>query len=216
MISVFLVDDHGVVRDGLRAMLETADDIEVVGDAANGREAVSRVKTLCPDVVVMDIAMPELNGIEATEQIHGACPSVRLVVLSMHCTTEHVFRALRAGAQGYVLKEAAGDDVVEAVYAVCRGERYLSQKASDKLVEAYMRQRETAGAGGLLADLSQREREVLQLVAEGKTRGEMADILGLSPKTIDTYRSRLRRKLGIQDLPGLIRFAVLNGIASLE
>ncbi len=216
MISVFLADDHGVVRDGLRLLLESQDDIEVVGDAANGREAVSRVRELCPDVVVMDIAMPELNGIDATEQIHDACPSVRLVVLSMHCTTEHVFRALRAGALGYVLKESAGGDVGKAIHAVYRGERYLSQKASDKVVEAYLRQREAAGAGGLLAGLSQREREVLQLVAEGKTRGEMAEILGLSPKTIDTYRSRLKRKLGVKDLPGLIRFAVLNGIASLE
>jgi DNA-binding NarL/FixJ family response regulator len=131
-ITVFLADDHAVVRDGLRLLLEEQGDIKVIGDAANGREAVHQVKQLRPDVVVMDIAMPELNGIEATRQICEACPSAQVVVLSMHYTSEHIFRALQAGARGYLLKESAGIEVVNAARTVHAGHRYLSQKISNK------------------------------------------------------------------------------------
>jgi len=215
-ITVFLADDHAVVRDGLRLLLEAQGDIRVVGDAANGREAVHQVAQLRPDVVIMDIAMPELNGIEATRQIHEACPSAQVVVLSMHYTTEHIFRALQAGARGYLLKESAGIEVVNAVRTVHTGHRYLSQKISDKVIDDYVRQREAAGARSPLARLSPREREILQLVAEGKSSAEIAGLLSLSPKTVETYRSRLMRKLGIRDLAGLIKFAVLKGLIPLE
>jgi len=215
-ISVFLADDHAVVRDGLRLLLETQGDIEVIGDAASGRDAVSQVTQLHPDVVLMDIAMPELNGIEATRQIREACPSIQVVVLSMYSTTEHIFRALQAGARGYVLKEAAGVEVVNAIRAVHAGHRYLSQRASDQMIDDYMRQREATDGLSPLARLSPREQEILQLVVEGQSSTDIANSLSLSSKTVETYRSRMMKKLGISDIPSLVKFAILNGLTPLE
>lgn len=215
-LTVFLADDHAVVRDGLRFLLEAQPDISVIGDAASGREAVRQVAQICPDVVVMDVAMPELNGIEAARRIAQDCPSTRVIILSMHSTTEHVFRALQAGARGYVLKESAGIEVVNAVRAVHAGRRYLSQKISDRLIDDYVVQRHAAETESPLARLSPREREVLQLVVEGKSNADIADILFLSPKTVETYRSRLMQKLGISDLPGLVKFAIQHGLTPLE
>lgn len=215
-ITVFLVDDHAVVRDGLQLLLETHEDIKVVGDAANGREAVQQVAQLRPDVVVMDITMPELNGTEATRQIRTTCPSAQVVVLSMHSTTEHVFRALEAGARGYLMKESAGVEVAKAVRTVHSGHRYLSQKISDKVIDDYVRRRQVIKEMNPLAHLTPREREVLQLIIEGKPSADIAAALSLSTKTIQTYRSRLMRKLGINNLPDLIKFAIMNGMAPLE
>jgi DNA-binding NarL/FixJ family response regulator len=215
-ITVFLADDHAVVRDGLRVLLEARPDIRVIGDAANGREAVRRVAQLRPDVVVMDIAMPELNGIEAAREIGRVCPSTQVIILSMHSTTEHVFQALQAGARGYLLKESAGIEVVNAVRAVHADRRYLSQKISEGLVDNYVCQRQAAEAKSPLARLSPREREVLQLVVEGNSSAEIAHILSLSPKTVETYRSRLMHKLDIGDLPGLVKFAIQHGLTPLE
>ena len=216
MITVFLADDHAVVRDGLRFLLEAQPDLTVVGDAADGRLAVRRAAQLCPDVVIMDIAMPELNGIEAALQIGDVCPRTQVVILSMHSTTEHVFRALQAGVRGYLLKESAGMEVVDAVRAVHAGRRYLSQKIADRLIDDYVRQRQAAEARGPLARLSPREREVLQLVVEGESSTQIASTLFLSPKTVETYRSRLMQKLGIDDLPGLVKFAIQHGLTPLE
>lgn len=215
-ITIFLADDHAVVRDGLRFLLEAQHDIRVVGDAANGRDAVRRVRELCPDVVLVDIAMPDLNGIETARQIQETCPSARIIILSMHATTEHIFHALRVGVHGYLLKESAGTEVIHAVRAVHGGGRYLSQKISEKVLDDYVLQRQAAGAASPLSRLTPREREVLQLVAEGRTSAEIASTLSLSPKTIETYRSRLMRKLGIDDLPGLVKFAIQHGLTSLE
>jgi DNA-binding NarL/FixJ family response regulator len=215
-ITVFLADDHAVVRDGLQALLEAQPDIRVIGDAANGRETVRKVAQLCPEVVVLDIAMPELNGIEAAWEISEVCPDTQLIILSMHATAEHIFRALQAGVRGYLLKESAGIEVVNAVRAVHTGQRYLSQKISDRMVDDYIHQRQAAQAESPLARLSSREREVLQLVAEGKSSAQIADILSLSLKTVATYRSRLMHKLGISDLPGLVRFAIQHGLTPLE
>jgi DNA-binding NarL/FixJ family response regulator len=180
-ITVFLADDHAVVRDGLRLLLEAAGDIKVVGEAANGRDAIQRVAQLCPKVVIMDLAMPELNGFEATQQIRQVCPSARVIVLSMHSTAEDIFRAMQAGANGYVLKESAGAEVVNAVCAVHAGRRYLSQKVSDTLLDYLMLQRESPETKSPIERLSPREREVLQLLVEGKSRAEIARILFLSP-----------------------------------
>ena len=215
-ITVFLADDHAVVREGLRALLEAQPDISVIGDAANGRGAVRQTTQLRPDVVVMDIAMPDLNGIEATRQVGEVCPSTQVIILSMHSTAEHVFRALQAGACGYLLKESAGIEVVNAVRAVHAGHRYLSQKISDRLIDDYVRHRQAAETKSPLARLSPREREVLQLVVEGKSSVEIAGILSLSLKTIETYRSRLMQKLGISNLPGLVKFAIQHGLTPLE
>jgi DNA-binding NarL/FixJ family response regulator len=213
MIRVLLADDHAVVRDGLRALLQANPGIEVVGDVANGREAVREARRLRPDVIVMDIAMPDLNGIEATLQILEVAASARILILSMHSTTEHIFRALQAGARGYVLKDSAGAEVVEAVLAVHAGRRYLSQKIAATVIDDYTAERHRTSP---LHSLSGRERQILQLIAEGKTSAEVGAMLFLSPKTVDTYRSRMMHKLGIGDLPNLVKFAIQNGITQLD
>jgi DNA-binding NarL/FixJ family response regulator len=215
-ITVFLADDHAVLRDSLRFTLEAQPDIKVVGSAADGREALRRVRSLCPDVVLMDIAMPEMNGIEATQYIVETCPQTRVVILSMYRTLEHVTRALQAGAWGYLLKESLIDEVIEAVRAVHAGHHYLSQEISDQIIEHYAGRREPGAGTDPLAGLSLREREVLQLVVEGKTTAEIADRLSLSPKTVKSYRSRVMKKLGIGDLPALVRFAIRRGLISLD
>jgi DNA-binding NarL/FixJ family response regulator len=187
-----------------------------VGDAANGRDAVRQVVKLHPNVVLADIAMPDLNGIETTRQIYEICPSAQVIILSMHSTNEHISQALQAGARGYLLKESAGIEVVKAVRAVHAGHRYLSQKISDRVIDDYVHQREVAEADSPLACLTPREREVLQLVVEGKSSAEIADVLFLSYKTVETYRGRLMQKLGISDLPSLVKFAIRHGLTSLE
>jgi len=211
-IKVFLADDHAVVRDGLRFILEAQGDIKVVGEAVNGLQAVDQVKKLRPDVVVMDIAMPELNGIEATYEIRQSCPSTQIVILSVHGTSEHIFRALQAGARGYLLKESAGTEVVTAVRVIHSGRRYLSQKIDEILIDDYIHQQGAIEAKSPLESLSQREREVLQLLVEGKSSKEIGKILYLSPKTVETYRSRLMQKLGVSNLPDLIKFAIQHGL----
>ena len=215
-ITVFLADDHAVVRDGLRALLDAAGDIAVVGTAADGRNAVRRVSELCPDVAVLDIIMPDLGGIEAARQIRKVCPATQVVILSLYASDEYVTRALQAGARGYLLKESAGEEVIDAVRAVHAGRRYLSEEIADRLIDGYLDLRGNSEAGDPLAALSPRELEVLQLVVEGKTSPEIARLLTLSPKTIETYRGRLMRKLGIGDVPSLVKFAIKHGLTSAD
>ena len=210
-IRVFLVDDHAVIREGLTFILEAAGDLQVVGSAADGRSAVQAVRQLRPDVVLMDIALPELNGIDATRQIHQDCPDVEVVMLSAHADTEYAIRALRAGARGYLLKDTAGREVVAAVRAARAGQRYLSPRLADAVLEDLLA---LTPAASPLEALSDREREVLQLVAEGKSSAAIAERLALSPKTVDTYRSRIMQKLGLADLPALVRFAVRHGLVT--
>ncbi len=216
MIKVFLADDHAVVRDGLRYILEAQAGITVVGEAANGLDAVAEVRKLKPDVVVMDIAMPGLNGIEATRQIRMELPKTQVVILSVYSSSEHIYRALKAGARGYLLKESAGAEVVMAVRTVHAGRRYLCEKIANTMIDTYIEQREAAEAESPLERLSIREREVLQLVVEGKSSKEIANIVHLSPKSVETYRSRLMQKLGVHDLPSLVKFAIQHGLTSLE
>lgn len=206
---ILLADDHAVVRDGLRALLEASPDLTVVGSAANGREAVDAVARLQPEVVVMDIAMPELNGIDATREILRRRPATKVVILSMHATSEHIFRVLEAGALGYLLKDAAGQEVAQAVRTVRDGRRYLSQSVSALMADDLLRRGQPESP---LASLSARERQILQRVVEGRSSAEIAAALSLSPKTVDTYRSRLMQKLGVQDLPALVRFAIQHGL----
>ena len=215
-ITVFIADDHAVVRDGLRYLLEAQPDIEVIGDAADGRETVRLVTQLKPDVAIMDITMPELNGIDATLQIRDVCPSTKVIILSMHANTRHIARALQAGAQGYLVKESAGIEVVKAVRTVYAGHHYLSQVVSDVVINDYVSQQRATEHKGPLESLSAREREVLQLVVEGHSSTEIAGILNLSPKTVESYRSRLMHKLEISDLPSLVRFAIRQGLTPLE
>ncbi len=215
-IKVFLADDHAVVRDGLRYILEAQAGITVVGEAANGLDAVAEVRKLKPDVVVMDIAMPGLNGIEATRQIRTELPKTQVVILSVYSSSEHIYRALKAGARGYLLKESAGAEVVMAVRTVHAGRRYLCEKIANTMIDTYIEQREAAEAESPLERLSIREREVLQLVVEGKSSKEIANIVHLSPKSVETYRSRLMQKLDVHDLPSLVKFAIQHGLTSLE
>jgi RNA polymerase sigma factor (sigma-70 family) len=213
MISVFLADDHRVLRDGLRILLESQTDIRVVGEAENGNQAIEGITRLQPDVAVMDITMPELNGIEAAQIVHENLPNTGIVMLSIHSDLEHIFRALQAGAQGYLLKESAGSEVISAVRAVHLGRRYLSPSVRDAVMEAYMQNRQIHSP---LELLSSREREVLQLTVEGYSSAAIAERFNLSPKTVDTYRSRLMGKLGVRDLPELVRFAIKHGITPID
>ena len=213
LITVFLADDHRVLRDGLRILLETQADIEVVGEAENGKEAIDSIIKLKPNVAVMDITMPELNGIEAAQVIHENLPDIGIVILSIHSDLEHIFRALQAGANGYLLKESAGSEVISAVRAVYLGRRYLSPSIRDTMMEAYLQDRQLQSP---LEMLSMREREVLQLTVEGHTSAAIAERMELSPKTIETYRSRLMGKIGIRDLTELVRFAIKHGITPID
>lgn len=208
---MLLADDHRVLREGLKALLEAAGGIEVVGEADDGWQAVQRALELRPDVVVMDVGMPKLNGFEAARELRAQWPQSRVVMLSMHSTLEHVYQAFAAGAIGYLLKESAGVEVVAAVRSACAGRRYLALS----LREA---ERAMAGRGGAspLERLSARERQVLQLVAEGQTSAGIAEAMKLSPKTVETYRSRLMAKLGVRDLAGLIKLAIQHGITPLH
>jgi len=201
------------MRDGLRSILEREGGIEVVATASNGRETVLEARRLNPDIVLMDIVMPELSGIEAAAQIRDHCESTRVIILSMHSTVEHIFRALQAGAMGYLLKGSAGSEVVEAVRAVHAGRRYLTRKVSDVVVDGYVREHR---ASSPLESLSPREREVMLLVVEGRSSREIADALHLSPKTVETHRSRLMEKLGVENVIGLVKFAVQHGLTGLE
>lgn len=207
MIKVLLADDHTVVRDGLRMLLENEKDIRVIGMTGHGKEVVAQAIHLQPDVIVMDIAMPEIDGIEATRQIREKVPNIQVLILSMYLNTEYVHRALRAGALGYLLKESAGEKVVEAIREVHAGQRFLSDKITDIMVSGYLQE-----ATDPFAKLSRREREVLQLVVEGNKIAIIAKMLSLSPKTVETYRGRIMQKLEIDDTVQLIRFAIRYGL----
>lgn len=216
MISVFLADDHGVVREGLRALLDDEPDLSVIGQAGDGLEALEKIKDLEPDVAVLDISMPKLNGIDATRRIVKTDVPTRVIILSMHASGEHVFRALRAGAEGFVAKGSVGKELVNAVRDVHDGHRYLSQKISDQLVEDYVERRDAAEPRSPLDELSEREKQILEQLADGGSTSEISESLNLSTTTVNTYRSRLMRKLGISDLPTLVKFAIRHGLTDLE
>jgi DNA-binding NarL/FixJ family response regulator len=208
-ISIVVVDDHGIVRDGVSALLDGHFHMKVIGSVANGKEAVLSAERLRPDVVVMDLVLPELSGIDATLRILAALPLTRIVILSACDTSEHVFRALRAGARGYVLKEGAAAELVQAVLTVVGGERYLSPRLTGVVIDSVLGEAVHASP---IESLSPREREVLHLTVGGASSAEIGEKLSLSRKTVDTYRSRVMGKLGVPDLAGLIRFAVVHAM----
>ena len=218
-IKVLLADDHRIVRDGLRGLLEKQLDIQVVGEANNGRQAVAMTRELKPDVVIMDIGMRELNGIDATRQLKSEHPEVSVVALSMHTDRRHVAEMLAAGASGYVLKESAFDELVTAIQSVSKGQMFLSQGVSATVLDDYVRRLTGMGSemhptGGRA--LSPREREVLQLIAEGHPTKEIASRLHLSVKTIETHRRQIMDKLGIYNIAGLIKYALREGFTTLD
>jgi two-component system, NarL family, response regulator NreC len=206
-IRILLADDHAVVRQGFLMILAAEPDMEIVGQAANGREAVDLAERLQPDVVVMDVAMPELNGIEATRRLGESTPHTRVLALSMHKDSVYVREILRAGARGYLLKDAFDRDLVAAVRAVARGEAYLSPAISDTVLTDYRKH-----VSDPLDLLTSREREILQMLAEGKTNKEIATALELSVYTVDAHRGRIMEKLNMHSIGELVRFAVRNGL----
>jgi DNA-binding NarL/FixJ family response regulator len=214
-ITLFLADDHAVLRDGLKALLEMQPDLQVVGMTGDGTEAVRQVEQLSPHIAILDIAMPGISGIEATRRIRQRCPQTRVIILSMYHTAEHISQALQSGARGYLLKETASEEVIEAVRAVHQGRRYLSPEVAVTAVEFYLGLQEEAPPSPL-ERLTAREREILRLLAEGKSRTEIADLLVLSPRTIDNYRNRLMRKLNIDHFAGLVKFALRHGLTTME
>lgn len=208
-VRILLADDHAMVRDGLQAIFAGQDGMEVIATASNGREAVQQAKRTKPDVALIDVVMPKMNGIEATTQIHRALPAVRIVVISAHSDIVYVYRALKAGAQGYVAKASAASHLVEAVNTVLSGRRFLGPGIAESVLEDYIHAR---AAKSPLEQLSARERQILQLLSEGYGSATIGRMLSLSPKTVDTYRSRLMEKLGIAEFPALIKFAIQHGI----
>ncbi len=204
---ILLADDHAMIRFGLRSLLEMH-DMEVVGEASEGREALRLAQDMTPDVAILDLSMPGLNGIDATAILKERCPSIRVLILSMHSNSEHVHRALGAGAAGYLLKGSASEEIVSAVRSALAGRQYLSRE----LAEARTAAPAVPGEAAPLERLSARERQVLQLVVEGHSSASIAAIISLSPKSVDTYRSRMMQKLGVRDMAGLVKFAIGNGL----
>ncbi|OGT79757.1 MAG: DNA-binding response regulator [Gammaproteobacteria bacterium RIFCSPLOWO2_02_FULL_61_13] len=214
-IRIVLADDHALVRQGVRALLAAIADFEVVGEAANGREALKLIRALAPEVALMDISMPELNGLDATAHALREQPHLKVIIVSMHATEAYVLEALRAGAAGYLLKDADADELERAIRAVARGERYLTPSVSHHVIERFMRAERGEQTPEAEA-LSPRQREVLQLVAEGRGTREIADRLNLSVKTIETHRAQLMQRLEIYDVAGLTRYALRIGLIDPE
>ncbi|MBW4056303.1 MAG: response regulator transcription factor [Proteobacteria bacterium] len=211
-VRILIADDHILVREGLRTILEAQGDMHIVGEAGDGRNALKMAEALQPDVIFMDISMPELNGIEATRMILLRLPTTKIIILSMHHTNEYVIRAMQAGARAFLLKESAGPSAVNAVRAVMRGRQYFDAGIE---VPPAKRSGSLGSTKTPLESLSRRERATLQLVVEGKSNASIAELFKVSTKSVETYRSRLMLKLGISNIPALVIFALQRGVISL-
>lgn len=216
MIRVILADDHHLVRGGIRALLERAEDIEVVGEAEDGQQAIDLTRRLAPDVLVMDIAMPRLDGIQAAERIRALGLATRVVILSMHADETLVRQALRGGASGYLLKSSVTEEMLVALRAAMRDEVYLSPAISTTLVSEFLNLEADSEARSPFDQLTSREREVLQLVAEGHTNTAIASMMNISVRTVEKHRSSLMTKLDVRDLAGLVRAAIKHGLVFLD
>jgi len=216
MIRVLLAEDHAIVREGLRSLLDAIPNIQVVGEAVDGRQAVDMTEKLLPDVVVTDITMPGLNGLEATRRIKALHPEVRVVVLSMHADDEYVFQALGAGASGYLLKQSAAVELVEGIRTVQRGDTYLSPSIATRVLGEFVRRGQELSEEDSYDRLTEREREVLQLVAEGCSSRGIAKLLCVSAKTVETHRAHLTDKLGIRGTARLTQYAVRKGVVDVN
>ena len=213
-VRIVLVDDHRLVRAGIRALLEKTPQGNVVGEAADGREAFALIDKQRPDIVLIDIAMPGLNGLDAVDRIKKEWPETKVIILSMHANEEYVVRALRSDVSGYLIKDAAVDELEDAIRTVTQGEVYFSRRISKRVIRDYLTN--TDAMRGPLEQLSSRQREVLQLIGEGKNTKEIADILQVSVKTIEAHRLQLMQRLDIHDIPGLVKFAIRTGLVSAE
>ncbi len=217
-IRILLVDDHTLVRQGIRRLLEDQPHMEVVGEAADGHEAVASATELLPDVILMDIGMPNMNGLDATEVIGQRLPSSHVLLLTVHDDEEYLFRALKVGASGYVLKEAEARELVLAIEAASRGEMFIYPSVARRLVNDYLRRAREGGHAEtqLVENLTERQREVLQLLAEGHTNQEIADRLVISPYTVQTHRHNIMRKLNLHNRTELVKYAIRHGITDLD
>jgi two-component system response regulator NreC len=213
-IRILLADDHRVLRAGLRLLLERQPDFAVVAEASDGRQTVDLVKQHSPDIVLLDIAMPHLNGVEAARQIHARHPDVGIIILSMHADESYLLRALKSGAKGYLLKDSGEDDVIQAIRSVSEGKAFFSPAISKLLVEDYVRQLQQQGLEDVYDLLTAREREITQLIAEGKSTKDIASLLFLSPYTVDTHRKTILQKLNLHSVPELMLYAMRKGIIS--
>lgn len=213
-IRVLLADDHKLVRAGIRSLLERMPGMEVVAEASDGKEALHLVEKQDPQIVLMDLAMPELNGLEATRHLTKIFPHVRVIILSIYSDEEHVYQSLRAGAAGYLLKGAATDELELAIRSVARGETYLSPPVSKPVIMEYIR-RTNVGVGSR-EGLSERQTQILKLIAEGETTKQVALHLAISVKTVETHRSALMKRIGVRDVAGLVRYAVKVGLVDLH
>lgn len=213
-IQLVIADNHTLVRAGFRSLVEELDGIEVIGEAENGRDALQLVETLKPQIVLMDIAMPEMNGLEATARIAREFPQVRVLILSMHANEEYVYQALRSGASGYLLKDSGTEELELALRAIARGETYLCPAVSKYVVSDYVRR--LGQDQNPLDQITPRQREILQLIAEGKNTKDIAEMLYISTKTVETHRTQLMDRLDIHDIAGLVRYAIRTGLVVLE
>lgn len=213
-IRVLIVDDHAILREGIRALLKLSPDIEVVGEAGDGLEAISKVRELTPDIVLMDIAMPGLGGLEATQEIHKQYPDSRVVILSQHDDSEYVFPILKAGAAGYILKKAVGTELVAAIRAVHQGGSFLYPSVATAVIEGYIQRGEDAESS--YDRLTDREKQVLRLIAEGRTNREIAEMLSLSVKTVIAHRANLMEKLDIHNRTELVKYAIRKGLVQID
>ncbi len=214
-LRIVLADDHQLFRTGLRQLIERHPSVTVVGEAATGIAAIDVTKRLLPDLLLLDISLPELNGIEVARRLTQELPDVRILIISMHSDRRYVVEALRAGAKGYLLKDSSPDEMVRAIQKVMRGQFYLSAQINEQVVADFVRQSKSADATAFSV-LSAREREVLQLIAEGKTTKQIAELLNLSAKTVETHRMHIMDKLQLHTLPELTRYALREGLTSLE
>jgi DNA-binding NarL/FixJ family response regulator len=213
-IRILLADNHTLVRAGLRSLLQSLEGVEVVAEASDGREVLSLVEAHHPDVVLMDVAMPEMNGLEATARVVKEFPTVRVIILSMHANEEYVLQALRVGAMGYVLKDSGVSELELALRAISKGETYLSPAVSKHVVADYVRR--AGGETSPLDQLTPRQREILQLLVKGQTTKKIAEALFISVKTVETHRAQLMERLGIHDVAGLVRYAIRVGLVTPE
>lgn len=211
-ITICLADDHTIVRQGLAKLLEGEPDFQVVGEAENGREAVAKVEELKPDIVIMDIAMPMLNGIEATRQIKKVCPKTKVIILSMYSHEHYIHELLETGVSGYLLKDSSGRDIINAIHAAIKDETFLSPSISKMVVDTYLSSRKASSREERFKQLSNREREVFQLIAEGHSTRQIADMLCVSISTVKSHRAKIMEKLGIDTPVKLIHFAIQLGL----
>jgi DNA-binding NarL/FixJ family response regulator len=215
-VKLLVADDHKIFRQGIKKLLEEESDLQVVGEAADGREAVKKATELKPDVILMDIAMANLNGLEATKQIKKVLPSTKVIMLTMHKNEEYILQSFQAGASGYILKEGAVEELVSAIRSIHSDKSFLSPTISKTLIDAYLRKMETGKTETPFDLLTDREREVLQLIAEGYTNREVAKQLFISVKTVEAHRAHIMQKLNIHDIAKLVKYAIQKGLVDLN